>query len=81
MLPGLALLAIGFTMGLEFLDAFSHGEALPFRPTLMVVLVTLVGVFMAFTGIILHSMSKVLHEFKRTSKTSLLEFRNQLKPN
>ena len=80
-LPGLALLTIGVTTGLGFLDAFSHGETLPFGPTLMIVLVTLVGVFMAFTGIILHSMSKLLHEFKKTSTTSLFEFQNLFKPN
>ena len=31
----------------------------------MIVLVTLVGVFMAFAGIILHSMSRVLYKFKK----------------
>jgi len=60
---------VGVTMGMESLHAFSQGQALEFLSMLMMIFITLVGMFMAFTGIILHSMSKLLHEFKKASIT------------
>ena len=65
--PGLLFLIVGLTMGLVFLQTFFNGGSLFFGPTLAMSVLTLVGVFMAFTGIILHSMSRLLYEFRRKS--------------
>ncbi|HWQ20735.1 MAG TPA: glycosyltransferase family 2 protein [Methanotrichaceae archaeon] len=59
-LPGLISATIGLGMGLEFLRTFYHGGTLSFGPTLLMALLTLVGSFMAFTGIILHSISRLI---------------------
>ena len=62
--PGLLLAGTGILMGLEFLRIFAHGGSLQYAPTLLMVLLTLVGSFMALTGIILHSISRILFECK-----------------
>ena len=63
--PGLLMAAIGIGMGLNFLRDFYHGSTLQFGPTLLMIMLTLVGSFMAFTGIILHSISRMINESKR----------------
>jgi glycosyltransferase involved in cell wall biosynthesis len=63
-LPGLFMATIGIGMGLEFLRSFYHGGTLQYGSTLLMVLLTLVGSFMTFTGIILHSMSRMISEAK-----------------
>jgi hypothetical protein len=68
--PGIVMSAIGIAMGLQFLRIFYHGGALQFGPTLLMIMMTLVGSFMAFTGIILHSISRMINESKRESVDS-----------
>ncbi|ADI75099.1 glycosyl transferase family 2 (plasmid) [Methanohalobium evestigatum Z-7303] len=63
--PGLLMGLVGVFLGLSFLQDFYHGDSLSFGPTLLMILLTLVGTFMAFTGIILHAMSKLIRETKR----------------
>lgn len=60
--PGLVFAAIGIFMGLNFMQEFYRGGSLNFGPTLLMILFTLVGSFMAFTGIILHTMSRMINE-------------------
>ncbi len=60
--PGLLFAATGIFMGLNFLQEFYRGGNLNFGPTLLMILLTLVGSFMAFTGIILHTMSRMINE-------------------
>ncbi|TFG42269.1 MAG: hypothetical protein E4H43_03390 [Bacteroidia bacterium] len=60
--PCVILTGIGVGMGLEFLRTFYFGGSLNFGPTLLMVMVTLIGTFMAFTGILLHSMSRMIKE-------------------
>ena len=43
---------------------FFMGRSLAYEPTLFMILLTLVGSFMAMTGIILHSISKMMNECK-----------------
>jgi glycosyltransferase involved in cell wall biosynthesis len=62
--PGILLAAVGVGMGLDFLRVFYHGGSLAYGPTLLMILLTLVGSFLAMTGIILHSISKMMIEFK-----------------
>ena len=63
-LPGLVLASIGVAMGLLFLKDFYHGAPLHFGPTLMMIMLTLVGSFSAMTGVILHSISRLINESK-----------------
>jgi glycosyltransferase involved in cell wall biosynthesis len=63
--PGIVISAIGIGMGLDFLRAFYHGSTLQFGPTLLMIMMTLVGSFLAFTGIILHSISRMINESKK----------------
>lgn len=63
--PGIILSVVGIWMGLSFLQSFYHGGSLYFGPTLLMVLLTLMGCFMALTGIILHSISRLLMERKK----------------
>ena len=71
--PGVVISTIGIFMGLEFLRTFYHGGSLSFGPTLLMIILTLVGPFMVFTGIILHSLSNLInhsiHQY-RTTETS-----------
>lgn len=62
--PGMLFAAVGLLMGLSFLQRFYHGGSLMFGPTLFMILLTLVGSFMVFTGIILHTMSRLIRETK-----------------
>jgi len=79
-LPGTAMAAIGVGMGLEFLRVFYHGGQLFFGPVLMMVLLTMVGSFMALTGIMLHTISRLINESKRqtseSKQTMIYEYRN-----
>jgi len=63
--PGILMAGAGVLMGLELLRTFAHGGTLQYGPTLLMVILTLVGCFMALTGIILHSISRILLGLKR----------------
>lgn len=60
--PGLVM--AGVLMGLDFLRTFYHGVSLYYGPMLLMVLLTLIGSFMALTGVILHSISRIMNECK-----------------
>jgi len=62
--PGIVMAGAGVLMGLEFLRIFAHGGSLQYGPTLLMVLLTLIGSFMALTGVILHSISRIMNECK-----------------
>ena len=62
--PGIVLAGGGIGMGLIFLKNFYNGGSLYFGPTLLMILLTLIGSFLAFTGIILHTMSRMIKESK-----------------
>ena len=62
--PGMLLAGAGILMGLEFFRIFAHGGSLQYGPALLMIMLTLVGSFMALTGIILHSISRILLECK-----------------
>jgi len=49
---------------------FFIGETLRFWPMLFMIVLTLLGVFMAFTGIILHSMSRLISENNKTKNAN-----------
>ena len=60
--PGIILGAGGLVMGAVFLHDFNLGRGLYFGPTMLMILLILVGVFMSLTGILLHSMSAVMRK-------------------
>jgi hypothetical protein len=60
--PGMVIGGIGTFMGLSFLKTFYLGGSLMFGPTLLMIMLFMVGTFMSFTGIILHSMSRIIDE-------------------
>lgn len=62
--PGMILGGTGLLMGLQFLSVFYRGGTLSVGPTLLMIILTLIGVFMTFTGIILHTMSRLINEHK-----------------
>jgi len=63
-LPGTILVLIGLFMGTRFLQTFAMGEGLNFGPTMLMVLFIVIGTFMAFTGILLHSISSLIKNGK-----------------
>lgn len=64
-IPGLIFGTIGLVMGLYFLQDFYRGNSLHFGPTLLMILLTLLGTFMVFTGILLHSISRLFERNKQ----------------
>ncbi|MBW6518385.1 MAG: glycosyltransferase family 2 protein [ANME-2 cluster archaeon] len=62
--PGIALMLAGFGIGLHYIKLFLAGGQLPFGPSLLLIMLTLIGTFSAFTGIILHTMSLLIRETK-----------------
>ena len=62
--PGMLMAGAGILMGLEFLRVFAHGGTLQYGPALLMIMLTLVGSFMALTGIILHSISKMMNQMQ-----------------
>lgn len=64
-IPGMLLAVVGIGIGLELLRIFYHGGPLNYGMTMLMILTTLIGSFMAFTGIILHSISKLIDQSMR----------------
>ncbi|KKH18691.1 dolichyl-phosphate mannose synthase [Methanosarcina mazei] len=58
--PGLIMTSTGVLMGLKFLQDYILGDYLRFGPTLLMVMLTIIGAFMIFTGIILHAISRMI---------------------
>lgn len=58
--PGMIMASMGFLMGLKFLQDYYLGGYLRFGPTLLMVMLTIIGTFMVFTGIILHAISRMI---------------------
>lgn len=65
-IPGMVFSIIGLSMGLSFIRDFYLGGRMMYGPTLLMIILTLLGLFLAFTGIILHSMARLLNENRRT---------------
>jgi len=67
--PGMVIGGIGTFMGLSFLRTFYLGGSLAFGPTLLMIMLFMVGTFMSFTGIILHSMSRLINESRMINES------------
>lgn len=62
--PGLIFGGVGLYLGLRSLQIFYHGGTLHFGPTILMAVLMLVGTFMAFTGIMLDSMRRMMLRMK-----------------
>jgi glycosyltransferase involved in cell wall biosynthesis len=62
--PGVVMASVGILMGLQFLSAFHDGGVFEYGPTLMMILLTMIGSFLTLTGIILHAISKIMYEYR-----------------
>lgn len=58
--PGLSLGIGGLYIGAHFLQTFAMGGSIEFGPTVLMILLIVIGTFMALTGILLHSVSTVM---------------------
>lgn len=63
--PGVIFMVVGFSIGVSFLQIKMSGGQLPFGPTLFMVMLTLIGTFATFTGILLHSISRLFYESRK----------------
>ena len=59
--PGIIMIAVGLVSGLIFFGDYLNHESSTLAPTTLSALLTLAGTFIAFTGLILHSMSRMIH--------------------
>jgi glycosyltransferase involved in cell wall biosynthesis len=62
-IPGLILISIGLILGLKFFGDYLAGGSGSLLPTAMAGLVGLGGIFIALTGVILHSISRMIQQF------------------
>jgi glycosyltransferase involved in cell wall biosynthesis len=67
-LPGIIMVILGLGLGLFYLKNWISGGQLPFGPSLLMIFITLIGVFSVFTGIILHSISGLFNSMKLNDK-------------
>ena len=59
-IPGLVLICIGLVLGLIFFGYYLDHHMTTLLPTVMAAMIGLAGIFMAFTGLILHSMARLI---------------------
>jgi uncharacterized integral membrane protein len=59
-IPGVVFSAVAITAGLSFPNIYYYGGSLSFGLILVMVLLALIGILMAFTGLILSSMPRML---------------------
>jgi glycosyltransferase involved in cell wall biosynthesis len=60
-LPGLVLIIFGMITGLFYFGKYLDGQTTTLMPTIIAGLIGLGGIFIAFTGIILHSVSNMIN--------------------
>lgn len=59
-LPGSIMIIIGMLLGLYFFGQYLGGAMITLFPTTLAALITIFGAFIAFTGLILHSVSRMI---------------------
>jgi glycosyltransferase involved in cell wall biosynthesis len=62
-LPGFIMVLIGITFSLKYFNDYLSGTSITLLPTALAALLTIFGSFISFTGLILHSISRMI---KRT---------------
>ena len=61
---GIITLGIGVGIGWWVIKSYSASGTLPFGPTLLMILLVIIGTFTTFTGIILHSIAQLFDRLK-----------------
>lgn len=64
--PGIIMIIVGLLSGLIFFGSYLNHVSSSLAPTTLAALLTLAGTFIAFTGIILHSMSRMIERIWET---------------
>jgi hypothetical protein len=59
-LPGFILGTSGLYMDFNFAQTLNHGGSFNFEYTILMALLTLVGIIMAFMGVLLHSIAGLI---------------------
>ncbi|MDP4117489.1 MAG: glycosyltransferase family 2 protein [Bacteroidota bacterium] len=67
-IPGILAATAGLLMGIKFLQDLYSGISLSYGPTLLTLLLILIGIFMMFTGVILHAISKMIYQIASSQK-------------
>lgn len=67
-IAGLLLEIIGTLMGLYYYERYLNGGGLSFGPTILMLLIILIGASLVFSGIILHMIKKYFQELKDLMK-------------
>ncbi|NMX21174.1 hypothetical protein C5S30_01780 [ANME-1 cluster archaeon GoMg4] len=62
---GILTLSIGIGIGWWVIKSYSASGTLPLGPTLLMILVLIIGTFTIFTGIILHSIAQLFERVRR----------------
>ena len=58
--PGVMSLAFGCATGVFVLSTYNSGGQLPFGPTILMMLLFIMGMFAVFSGLMLHSMTRIV---------------------
>ena len=64
-IPGIILFAVGFYIGMNFIKDFIRVPESEFWSILLMILLALIGIFLAFTGIISDSVLRLLHKNRK----------------
>ncbi len=70
-LPGTVIILFGVSIGLAFFGDYLAGSSKTLLPTVLAIMLTLAGGFLAFTGIILDSMSRMINRITNNSNTDI----------
>ena len=66
--PGVMILAFGCTVGVYVLSSYNMGGYLPLGPTLLMMLLSIIGTFAVFSGLMLHAMTRVVARINIANK-------------
>ncbi|MGB9928791.1 MAG: hypothetical protein ACPK85_10340 [Methanosarcina sp.] len=58
--PGFVFIAVGLSLSLNLILTVHLGGRLPFGPTVLMIMLNVIGIGMAFTGILLHSITGMI---------------------
>ena len=63
--PGVMLLGFGCATGVFVLTSYNVGGQLPFGPTLLMMMLSIIGTFAVFSGLMLHSMTRIVAKLSK----------------
>ena len=78
-LPGIIMMFIGLILGANFFHLYLARIMTSLLPTTLAALITILGAFIAFTGLILHSVSRMINNQLMSDNKSNLKSKNSEK--